>query len=263
MGIVYHGSKHSGLTHFEPHKSTHGSYVYGTTEKVLALHFSGRSGDDMVYSLGHFDNERDEPYEIVENIPGAFEKMYANSSSIYTFSDETFKDIHTGFNEVVSEQAVEPLSEEYIENVYDAMMQLAAEGKIKMYRYPDKPKSIEKELSDFTNLLRHYKEAFGKQLSKHDFDRLVYLHPENLNEANKYLTELGIDYQYKPEDLIALFEERIERQLSDSEHEQYVESAYTSMCNTYPELKDALDLRLQSYYERKPEEVEKVEGRHL
>ena len=49
MGVVYHGSKEHGLTRLEPRKSTHGKYVYATPEKVLAVHFSGRCGDDLTY----------------------------------------------------------------------------------------------------------------------------------------------------------------------------------------------------------------------
>ena len=59
MEIVYHGSKESGLKRLEPRKSTHGTYVYATPEKVLALHFSKRCGDDLVYDIGHFSIEKD------------------------------------------------------------------------------------------------------------------------------------------------------------------------------------------------------------
>lgn len=41
--------------------------------------------------------------------------MFSNSSSIYTLDDSTFKDIHTGFAEVVSEVGVD-ISSEYMMN---------------------------------------------------------------------------------------------------------------------------------------------------
>lgn len=47
MGNVYHGSKIRGIKRLEPRESTHGVYVYATTEKVLALVFSGRCGDNL------------------------------------------------------------------------------------------------------------------------------------------------------------------------------------------------------------------------
>lgn len=97
MKFVYHGSKEHGIKRLEPRKSTHGVYVYATPEKALTLVFSGRCGDDLTYDIGHFDTDKNGPWELVENIPGAFEKMFSNSSSIYLLSGETFKDINTGF----------------------------------------------------------------------------------------------------------------------------------------------------------------------
>ena len=146
MWIVYHGSKEHGIKKLEPRKSTHGVYVYATPEKVLALNFSGRCGDDLTYDIGHFNTDQKGPLELVENIPGVFEKMFSNSSSIYSFSDETFKDIYTGFEDVVSEVGVDVVNEEYCENVYDGL--LAAEREVlnnledsKIYR-TDKDGSI-------------------------------------------------------------------------------------------------------------------------
>lgn len=79
MGIVYHRSKKHGIKRLEPRKSTHGVYVYATPKKVLALNFSGRCGDDLTYDIGHFNTDKNGPWELVENIPGAFEKMFSNS----------------------------------------------------------------------------------------------------------------------------------------------------------------------------------------
>ena len=58
MGIVYHGSKEHEIKRLEPRKSTHGVYVYATPEKVLALNFSGRCGDDLTYDIGHFNTDK-------------------------------------------------------------------------------------------------------------------------------------------------------------------------------------------------------------
>ena len=69
MGIVYHGSKEHGIKRLEPRKSTHGVYVYATPEKVLALNFSGKCGDDLTYDIGHFNTDKNGPWEIVEKIP--------------------------------------------------------------------------------------------------------------------------------------------------------------------------------------------------
>lgn len=248
MGVLYHGSKHQGIKRFEPHKSTHGTYVYATPFKALAIHFSGRCGDDMVYYLGRDDQSK--PWQLVEYVPGAFEKMYSNSSSVYTFSDEKFKDIHTGFAEVVSEEGVDVLKEEYIPSVYDEMMKLSEQGEIIIYRYPNKPEGFKKDDSELVDKLRYYKEILNKQMSKHDFDRLIYLHPNLIDKANDLLKEFGIDYEYKKEDIISLFKGRIDKQLADMEHEQYVDCAYQNICNYCPELLSEIDELYKEYQDR-------------
>lgn len=247
MGIVYHGSKTHNLKRLEPRKSTHGTYVYATPDKTLAVHFSARCGDDLTYDIGRFGTEKDGPWELVENIPGAFEKMYSNSSSIYTFSDETFKDIHTGFLEVVSEVGVDVLNEEYCENVYDAIIKLESEGLLKIYRYPNKPEGLKQDGSDILDKWRYYKNKLNKEFSKDDFDRLVYLHPELLDKANELAKEFGYDYYYEASDLIDIFSSRIERQLYRPDHEQYIDCSYISICNAFPEIKGEIDSLYEEY----------------
>ena len=249
MGIVYHGSKEHGIKRLEPRKSTHGVYVYATPEKVLALNFSGRCGDDLTYDIGHFDTDKNGPWELVENIPGAFEKMFANSSSIYSFSDETFKDIHTGFEEVVSEVGVDVIDEEFCENVYDALLEAEKEGLVKIYRYPNKPSSMKQDGSDILDKWRFYKNKLNKHFTKNEFDRLVYLHPELLDKINRLSKELGFDYYYQPNDLIVIFKSRIKRQLVNREHEQYIDSSYISICNSFPELSSKIEALYQYYNE--------------
>ena len=68
--------------------------------------------------------------------------MFSNSSSIYSFSDETFKDIHTGFEEVVSEVGVDVVNEEYCENVYEGLLAAEREGLVRIYIYPNKPAGL-------------------------------------------------------------------------------------------------------------------------
>lgn len=247
MGLVYHGSKERGIKRLEPRKSTHGVYVYATPEKVLALIFSGRCGDDLTYSLGHFDTDKNGPWELVENIPLAFDKMFSNCSSIYSISDETFKDIHTGFAEVVSEVGVSVIKEEFCENVFEGILDAEMEGLVKIYRYPNKPNCIKQDGSDILDKWRYYKNKLNKVFGKNDFDRIIYLHPNLMGQINELLKEFGYDYHYGPDDLIEIFKARIERQLQDSKHEQYIESSYISICNSFPELIPEID-KLYQYY---------------
>ena len=151
--------------------------IVSQPEKVLALNFSGRCGDDLTYDIGHFGTDKNGPWELVENIPGAFEKMFSNSSSIYSFSDETFKDIHTGFEEVVSEVGGDVVNEEYCENVYEGLLNAEREGLVKIYRYPSKPVGLKQDGSGILDKWRFYKNKLYKEFRKDEFDRLVYLHP--------------------------------------------------------------------------------------
>ena len=241
MEYVYHGSSNRGLKRIEPHKSTHGCYVYATPEKFLAIHFSKRCGDDLTYEIMRPDKDGKGPFILVENIPGAFDKMYANESSIYTLPADTFKDINTGFEELVSTEVVNVISEEYCENVYQAILNAEKDGLVKIYRYPNKPDYLKEDGSYILDKIRSYKNRNMKDFSKNDFDRLVYLHPELLDKINELSKELGYDYVYMPDDLVLLFKSRIDRQLSDFDNEQFIDSSYISICNTFPFLKDKID----------------------
>ena len=247
MGVVYHGSSKHGLKRLEPRKSTHGVYVYATPEKVLALNFSSRCGDDLTYDIGRFGSDEKGPWQLVENIPGAFDKMYSNDSSIYTLPDETFKDIHTGFEEVVSEVGVDVISKEYCENVFEGLLKAEKEGLVKIYRYPNKPEELKTDNSDIIDKWRHYKYDMHKEFDKNEFDRFVYLHPSLLNQINDLAKEFNYDYHYEPNDLIELFSNRIHRQSRDPDHEQYIDCSYISICNAYPELKEQIDELYNNY----------------
>lgn len=249
MGIVYHGSKEHGLTRLEPKKSTHGVYVYATREKVLALNFSSRCGDDLTYSIGKFDGSNDGPWCLVEHIPGAFEKMFSNSSSIYYLSDETFEDIHTGFCEVVSSVGCNVLNEEYCENVLDSLIKAEKQGLVKIYRYPNKPLLMKE--NEILDKWRYYKYELSKKFKKYDFDRIAYLHPELLDKINALSKEFGYSYHYEVKDLITIFKKRIKRQIIKPNDEQYIECAYISIVNTYPEIKDEIQKLYSSYLDEK------------
>lgn len=249
MGILYHGSKVHNMKVIEPRESTHGNYVYATPVKALAIHFSKRCGDDLTYDIGHYTS-KEGPWELVEKIPGAFEKMYSNDSSLYTISDDTFKDINTGFEEVVSEEPVDVISEEYYESVFDAIVKLEKEGLIKIYRYPNKPEGRPKDNSDIIDKWRFYKEKLGRTHDKYKFDRLFGLHPELMDKINELVLEFGLDFQYKEEDLIDILKRRVELQLHDLNHEQYIECSVTYISEVFPDLADEVAKIYENYKSR-------------
>lgn len=55
--------------------------------------------------------------------------MFNNPFSLYTLTIDTFKDIKTGFAEVVSDTSVKVLKEEKCSNVYEALKKLEQKEK--------------------------------------------------------------------------------------------------------------------------------------
>lgn len=245
MEYLYHGSKMSGLKVLEPRESTHGTFVYATPYRELAIHFSKRCGSDLVYSIGTFNNS--DIWEIVENIPGAFKKMYNTSASIYTVSSESFKDINTGFAEVVSEESVSVIKEEKIDNLYEEILRLEKGGVIKLYHYPDKPEGYPLDSSNILDKWIYYREKLNREFTKGDFDRLIALHPYLIHKINEIIGSFGINYTYQESDLVDIFSWRVERQLNDCVNELYIDSSYISICNTFPNLKDKITAIYDTY----------------
>lgn len=242
MGYIYHGSRTYGIKRMEPKKSTHGVYVYGTPHKALALHFGARAGDDFTYALGHFGTPKDSLWELVELIPGGLERMYDNSASIYSISDQTFEDLHTGFAEVVSKVGVDVVSEEKVDNVYEAILQLEKEGAIKIYRYPDRPKGFPSDSSHLIDKLRKY-EKFGHKITVDDLERLFCLHPYLMDKINAFAAEKSLGVTFTKRNLIRIFGNNIKKQLFSIKKDQefYIESSYKSIVATFPELTVEMD----------------------
>lgn len=254
MGKLYHGSSQRGITRLEPHKSAHGNFVYATPYKELAIIFSARCGDDYTYDL--YRKKEDEPWIIVERIPEAFNTMFSNSSSIYTLDDTTFKNIHTGFAEVVSEVGVNTNSEEYINSVYDAIKKLATEGKVQLYNYPNKPKDIPVDNSDLIDKQIRRQHRNNLPVTKKSFERLILLHPYLIDKVNKKMEEIGLNVKpYQKEDLIRLFENAVIKQAIYPENEQYLKSIVTSISNSYPELLQALNEKISFLDKSKSEKI--------
>lgn len=242
MGYVYHGSATSNLNKIIPHTSTHGNFVYATPRKELAIIFAKRAGDDMTFSL--FRNSKEEPYNLVERIPYAFEAMFSNKASIYTLDDSTFIDINTGFTEVVSETEVDVIKEEKIDNLYKKIKELETNGVIKIYYYPNKPNSIPLDNSDLID-----KEIkIAKMMNfKPNFERLLFLHPQLLDKVNEKIIANNIDcITYKKEDLVTIFNKYLLRQLANPDSEYFLKSSYKSIYNAYPELILLLEEKIKS-----------------
>ncbi len=252
MKELYHGSQEKGITKLEPHKSTHGNYVYATPYKELAIIFSGRCGDDCTFTI--YRNNEKEPWQLVERIPEAFPTMFNNSSSIYTVDATNFKDIHTGFAEVVSEVAVNINKEEQLANVYDAIKKLATEGKVQLYIYPNRPPYIPQDSSDLIDKQIKQEQRDNIPTTKQSFERIVLLHPYLIEKVNTKMAELNLKEEpYQKEDLITLFRKAVIGQAIEPNRERYLKSIVLSLSNTYPELIPSIKEEL-SFLEKTKEE---------
>lgn len=233
MEKLYHGSSVAGIKRLEPKKSTHGTYVYATPFKELAIIFSARCGDDLTYSL--YRDGKYQPWKLVERIPYGFDVMYSNESSLYTVSDETFKDIHTGFSEVVSEVGVDTIDEIQIKNVYEEIKKYSSLGVVEIYRYPNRPNDI--PIGDYDllqRIVRRYQKN-NKPITKKSFERLLYLHPNLLSSINDVLLENDQE-TFKVAELVDIFETHLAMQMLEPDKEQYIKSSAALISMYYPKL---------------------------
>ena len=248
--VVYHGSSTSGLKIIYPHESTHGNYVYATTDIIVATLFCKRCGDDVTYALYKAEDGK---YNLVELLPGAFDKMFNNSASIYTVQGETFKNYRTNFNEIMSVSPVRVLAEEFIPNMVTEINRLNEHGDIHLYRYPDKPKDFDPE----EHLIN---QRFGTYLKLHDAEkfkngvyRLAGYHPELIDRINKEIKDHELDI--KPLDykgLLDYYDYQLGAYMHDSTHERYIDSLLYMGMTYYPDLKDKImELASKHGYEYK------------
>lgn len=124
--------------------------------------------------------------------------MFNNPFSLYTLPIDTFKDIKTGFAEVISDTSVKVLKEEKYPNVYEALKKLEQEGKIRLISHYKESKLTK---SDEMKMLENYvkqsleinnfnkeqlKDLYAKKdefLSKKDFE--LYLTGSVFNSLDK------------------------------------------------------------------------------
>ena len=165
--------------------------------------------------------------------------MFNNSFSIYTVDATTFKEINTGFDEVVSDVAVPVLKEEKYPNVYEALKKLEQEGKIRLISY-DKENELTK--SDEMKMLENFvafQKRNGKIFSKYDFEDMVFLHPNLLGHINEILLEENINNQIiKKDDLITILQKKLCLMSTSLKNEPFLNNGIKVILETYPELEN-------------------------
>ena len=146
MKYVYHGSNASNLKIIKRNKSTHKqNWVYATKSEAIATIFLSKNGSDLYYYLGNIKNK----VILVERKKGMFKKIFNTSGSIYKLNSINFKENMTGWSEeVVSNYDENVINEKKIDSVYEELIKLDKEDKIKLYLYPDRPPFIPLDNSD-------------------------------------------------------------------------------------------------------------------
>ena len=112
-----------------------------------------------------------------------FKNIFNTSGSIYKLNGKNFKENLTGWSEeVISNYDETVIDEKFIENVYDELIRLNKENKIKLYLYPNRPDNIPIDNSDLIPKVIKW-----KQLG-FNIDNFFILYPE-LND--KFYQELN------------------------------------------------------------------------
>ena len=145
MKYVYHGSNKSNLKVIKPNISTHmKNLVYATPSFVVATIFLSKKGNDLYYYLGG-----KEEIILVERKKDMFKDIFNISGTIYKLSGENFLENQTGWSmEVVSNKEEKVLEEYTIDNLYNELIKLNNEGKLRIYFYPERPDFIPLDNSD-------------------------------------------------------------------------------------------------------------------
>lgn len=242
--VVYHGSSVENLKTIVPHKSTHGVYVYASYDKEVAIVFAKNCGNDLTYSMGR--TNKSEPWTLIERVPGAFEVMFNNSSSLYTLSSKSFKKINSNFDEVVSTEEVPVLREEKISNVYVAIKELENLGKIKLISFDRDNEVIQNSIK---NMLRHYVDSFHKSnkvLDKSAFEDILFLHPDLLESINSYLLNDDINScVFRKKDLITILQKKLVFMITGVRREPFLKIGIQEILTFYPELKGDVEQLLE------------------
>ena len=172
MNYVYHGSTIPNLKTIKKHSSTHQKeWVYATPLKELAIMFISTRGGDLYYDLS--GNGIDEPITLVERKPGMFKNIYNCEGYIYKLNAENFKAGLTNWSgEVVSDRDEKIISCEHINNIYEELLKLNREKRIKLYLYPNRPEYIPIDNSDLIpKVISWENKGFG-------IDEFFRLYPE-------------------------------------------------------------------------------------
>ena len=179
--FVYHASKVGGLKVLEPKPSTHKKkWVYATKDIATAAMFLGENFD-FICQTGL---ENGKPY-IYEQFKGAFKEAYSGQKgSIYKLDTSGFKENQTSFSgEVVFGKPAKVIEEIKIPDALKYLEKFKKEGKIKIYKFPHKPKGAPHDKSDIIEKAVVWTKDFGEDI----LEQVKKYHPDVLSDVKKRL----------------------------------------------------------------------------
>jgi hypothetical protein len=152
---VFKGSVTTGLQSMEPVVSGYGTpYVYATASKAVALYFlASRSTRASSFTLA-LGTSPDNQLHICERKKDAFfntEKPI--TGSVYVFAGNNFSHKDGMWElEVVSEQIEVPIREERVDDVRQELLDMADNGALSIYLWPNRPSCIPDDDSDLIKM---------------------------------------------------------------------------------------------------------------
>lgn len=227
---LYHGSTKKKLDFLNPYFSTYGNYLKAYTTREIAIIKSHTLGSDITYYFGKIKSG--EPYSLIERLPGAFEIMYSDPISIYKVDDSPFFDIDLGLECYVTDEEVLVLEEEVISNPLEELLKLSKEGKINIYRYPNKPRGFSLDNSD---LLDRISKTGTFELILKRYKELLAYYPELLNEMNNRLMRKNSRFKgLDKSDIVKSINLSISRSNIDPTKEPFLKIKLDKFKKSYP-----------------------------
>lgn len=132
--------------------------------------------NDFIFNVSTIEDNGNKVIILIERYENALNEIYANKDGyIYTLDGITFEEGKTGYGEeVVSEKEVRVIGCEKIQNILLEILNYENVGKIKIFRYPDRPKFIPDDNSD---LIRKALAFFNNSGDKSVIDYCIKKHP--------------------------------------------------------------------------------------
>lgn len=201
---LYRGTKISGLKVMKPKLVNHDKpYVYATTDKIEAIIYSVKGGNLNYTNIYGYDD--DNKRCLIERKENCLEEIYNTEGRYYILDDTSFfrhEELGVGENEYVSELPVKVVEEVTIPNVWNYFKELEYKGELKIYRYPDRPKSYPSDDSDLLECatimytqMNDLDMAFGLLLKHHpELEEKVNILKEQLKNKNTEEILEGVNF---------------------------------------------------------------------